>query len=116
MIKNILTIKSMIINKHKITDILIHGREHFFRYDNKYVWGILKREDGVIALSCYPQFNDVRDIEHCLLTGDNCITFSSNEFEAHESISFKDLYTIIISGGKKIDYTRILDDIIGAHV
>jgi len=100
MIKIISKIKSMILNKHKITDILIRGRERFFKFDNRYILGILKREDGVIALSCYPRFNDVRDIEHCLLTGDNCITFSSDEFEAHESILFKDLYTII-SGEKK---------------
>jgi hypothetical protein len=95
------------INKHKITDILISGREHFFKYDNKYVWGILKRQDGVIALSCYPQFNDVRDIEHCLLTVDNCITSSSDEFEA-----LKDLYKFIKGEKKELDSTKILDDII----
>ncbi|CAG0989708.1 MAG: hypothetical protein MPEBLZ_01095 [Candidatus Methanoperedens nitroreducens] len=99
-------------NKHKITDILIRGREHFFKYDNKYICGILKREDGVIALSYYRQFNDVKDIKHCLLTGNNCITFSSDKFEECELISFKDLYKFIVEEKKELDSTKILDDII----
>lgn len=102
--KIILVINSMIINSNKITDILRRENEYFFKYDNKYIWGILKRK-GVIALSYYSEANEVRDIEHYFCSLDNCITFFSDSFGTEALESFKELYALI-SGereGKKKD-------------
>lgn len=83
--KIILAINSMIINSNRITDILLRGNEYFFKYNNK-IWGILKRKDGIIALSYYSDANEVSDIGHYLCSLDNCKTYFSDSYKALESL------------------------------
>lgn len=102
------------MNSKEITDILRQGNEYFFKYDNR-IWGILKRKDGIFALSKYSEANEVRDMGHYFCTLENWEPHFSDSYKTPEALeSFIEMYTFI-SGerkGKILGSIKILDDII----
>lgn len=112
MSKIISAINSMIINENKISDVLKPNNELFFKYDNKYIWGIVKTEQGNIILYFYPKNKDVKELVGTNWQNVPMISYDSNDFKSREAQeSFNELYTLIIE--KQYNVNDALEDIIG---
>ena len=109
MTKIVRAVNSMISHAEKISDVSIFNNEYFFKFDNKYVWGIFEKEEDYI-LSYYPETGEVDD-----LGGEwqdiPMVIYNTKDLKTQESLeSFGELYLIIKE--KLYDVGKALDDII----
>ncbi|MCK4798267.1 MAG: hypothetical protein KAT05_12875 [Spirochaetes bacterium] len=114
MSKIVLAVNSMISNADKISDVSmnIENMEYFFKYDNKYVWGIILYENNY-TLYFYPKIKDTRELDN-MYEWDKVdfITYKTEELKTREAIeSFSELYLIIKE--KHLNVDSVLNDIIG---
>lgn len=109
MTKIVRAVNSMISHAEKISDVSIFNAEYFFKFDNKYIWGIFEKEEDYI-LSYYPVTEVVNDLS------DNwqdvpMVVYNTKELKTQESLeSFRELYLTVKE--KLYDVGKTLDDII----
>jgi hypothetical protein len=120
MSKIVQAINVMIVNSDRITDVTPSTTTDiiFFRYDNKYIWGIredVNEEGELIYYLTY--FPDNTMISHLVslpnyeLKEIKQLVYFSAEFNSREATqSFAELYTII--NEKKFGVDSVLEDII----
>lgn len=112
MSKIVLAVNSMISNAEKITDVSQYESEYFFKYDTKYIWGILKKNE-MYSLFFYPETKEINEL-YGVVNWDQVplVAYNTGELKTREALeSFKELYLIVKE--KIHNMEGVLDDIIG---
>lgn len=123
MSKIVQAINAMISNSEKLSNICespydYSSGEYFFEYNRKYVWSILKSDNGTHTLYFYPKARSsqqMAQVHYEELSQHPMIAYGSeqlNSKEAKESIG--ELYTIVKEKLYNVD--AALDDIIGDDI
>lgn len=118
MSKIVVAANAMVENPEKISDVMqgYSETEIFFKYDEKYKWSIMKRNDGHFALIYYPGRQRLEELasipdEHWHEFSE-MVSYNTKEIGTKESLqSFKDLYSKI--NDMKYGMDDVLDSIIG---
>ena len=111
MSKIVLAVNSMISNAEKITDVSQYESEYFFKYDTKYICGILKKNE-TYSLFFYPETKEINELRG-VVDWDQVplVVYNTGELKTREALeSFNELYLIVKE--KLYDVNELLDSII----
>ena len=112
MSKIVQAVNSMISSVEKISDVSKSGSEYFFKYNNKYIWGIYEKEEEYV-LSFYPETENIEDLLYeANWENISAVIYSTYELKTKEAFeSFQELYLKVKEKLFAVDI--VLNDIIG---
>lgn len=109
MTKIVRAVNSMVSHAEKISDVSIISDEYIFKFDDKYIWGILEKEGNYI-LFYYPNTKEINELDDSWQDVP-MVAYKTKELKTQESLeSFMELYLIVKE--KLYDVDRVLDNII----
>lgn len=120
MSKIVKAINSMIVNQNKISEVCLSpfsevGTELFFEYDKKYIWSVMRKEEGDFVVYYYPNCKSARqmsEVPYEYLGNYPVVAYGAEELGSKEAkSSVRELFNLLRQKLYNID--MVLDDIIG---
>lgn len=116
--KIVQVVNAMIDRADLIGPVLINSNEHFFMFNKKHKWSIVKSSEkpGHYNLHFYPQENmSIEELANCFQWEFvDFVTYKTEELKTQEAIeSFSELYRVV--SDKLYGLDEVFEDIINTH-